>query len=126
VNRKKILVMDDEDLVRDTVKEMLECTGFDVELAHDGNEAIFKYRKALSDGLPFHAIILDLIVPGGLGGKETASEILKLDSCAKVIISSGNKDDDIVSNYSIYGFSAAINKPFNLYELHETLQKIVV
>jgi len=125
MDRKKILVMDDEVLVRDTAREMLECTGFDVEVANDGEEALTIYQKALRDGLPFHAIILDLIVPGGLGGRETVTEILKLNSQAKVIISSGNIEDEIVNNFSTYGFSAAINKPYDLFELHATLQKIV-
>jgi len=64
VIKKKILVMDDEELVRDTAREMLECTGFDVDVATHGREAIVKYKKAIDQGSPFNAIILDLIVPG--------------------------------------------------------------
>lgn len=122
--KKKILVMDDEPLVRDTAREMLECTGFDVDVATNGGEAINKYKTAIETGTPFNAIILDLIVPGGLGGKETLGELLKIDRGVKAIISSGNMDDDIVHNFRSYGFSAVIGKPYNLTELHKTLSNL--
>ena len=119
--KSKILVMDDEELVRDTAKEMLECTGFDVDVATHGAEAIVKYKNAIDQGDPFNAIIRDLSVRGGLGGKETLGELLKSDSGVRAIVSTGNMDDDIVNNYKSYGFRAAIGKPYNLAELHQTL-----
>lgn len=125
MSKKKILIMDDEDLVRNTAKEMLECTGFEVDVAIEGGEAISKYKMAKQSGVPFHAIILDLSVPDGLGGRETIGELLKIDQGVKAVVSSGNTHDDVTTNFRNYGFSAVIGKPYDLAELHTTLNKII-
>ena len=96
-DKRKILVMDDEVMIRETAREMLEVTGCEVDVACDGEEAIQKYKQAWLIGSPFHAVILDVIVPGGLGGRETMIELLNINERVKAVISSGDSGDEIMS-----------------------------
>jgi signal transduction histidine kinase/CheY-like chemotaxis protein len=116
-----ILVMDDEEIIRDLAVVMLEEIGFQITTCGDGAEAIRHYKHARELGLPFLAVILDLTVPGGIGGKEAAKEILAIDPTACLIVSSGYSNDPIMSDYSSYGFTGAIAKPYSLDELEKLL-----
>ncbi len=120
-----IIIMDDEEIIRDVVGDMLSHKGYKVLLAQDGKETIRLYKKTLSDGSPAELIIMDLTIPGGMGGRETVQEILKLNLEAKVIVASGYANDPIMANFKEYGFSAAINKPFNLQELTTIIDKML-
>ncbi|NVN91428.1 MAG: PAS domain S-box protein [Desulfuromonadales bacterium] len=113
VGSGKILVMDDDDFIRIIATEILEFSGYYVESCADGREAIELFRSAIQRNDPFDAVILDLTVPGGMGGKETAVRLLEIDPDALLIVSSGYSTDPIVANYRQYGFSGAIPKPFN-------------
>ena len=117
----KILVMDDEAMVRNVAQSMLMYLGYEVVCANHGTEAIDLYRQAYSSGKPIDVVILDLTIPGGLGGKETAQEILAVNADAKIIASSGYSNDPVMANYQEYGFWAAIVKPYELAELHGIL-----
>lgn len=117
----RILVMDDEEMVRNAVGMMLKNLGYEVEFAFDGAEAVEKYHNANEQGQPFDVVIMDLVIPGRMGGKDAIKELLKIDSNVKAIVSSGYSTDPVMSNYSEYGFSAVAVKPFNL----NTLSKIV-
>ena len=117
----RILVMDDEPLVQDLLKEMLDRLGHDVVQAKDGREAIHIYREHRVGNRPIDAVIMDLTIPGGMGGKDTIRELLKIDPDAKVIVSSGYSNDPVMSDYRYYGFTAAISKPFSLAELNNAL-----
>ncbi|MFZ5758479.1 MAG: PAS domain S-box protein [Thermodesulfobacteriota bacterium] len=119
-HRAKILVMDDEELVRAVLAGMLSHIGCTSAIANDGQEAIRLYRQALEEGSPFDAVIMDLTIPGGMGGKEAVSHLLALDQKAKVIVASGYSNDPIMADYRRYGFCAAIGKPFQLDELIRT------
>lgn len=121
----KILLMDDRTAILNITQKMLERKGFEVELAHDGNEAIAKYRESMSLDRPFDAVILDIAVPGGLGGEMVMGEILKIDSKAKGIATSGYLDDPVLKNYERYGFRGAIPKPFRIDEITNLLSKII-
>ncbi len=121
----KILVMDDDKVIRDVVSSMLRKLGFSTSTAADGEEAITLYGTGLESGEPFDAVIMDLTVPGGLGGKEAITKLLQVDPKAKVIVSSGYSNDDIMSNYKAYGFSAAVPKPFNLTQLGEVIGRLL-
>ena len=121
----KILIMDDEKIVRRAVGSMLGRLGYLVEFAKNGEEAIAKYKEAKKIGDPFHAVILDLTIPGGMGGKKTLDKLLKIDPNVKAIVSSGYSNDPIMANYEKHGFKAVVAKPFDLKELDSTIKKVL-
>ncbi|HJV34169.1 response regulator [Geomonas sp.] len=108
----KVLVMDDDEMVRFVAGETLKRYGFEVEFANDGSEAVKIYREHRDAGTPFAAVILDLNIPGGMGGAETMKQLLEFDPAAKGFVSSGRTDDPIMMNYQTYGFSGTIEKPY--------------
>jgi len=116
-----ILVMDDEAMIRDFTSAMLQELGYQVTTCTGGAEAITLYQRALRSGSPFAAVIMDLTIPGGIGGKEAAQQVLAMDAKAKLIVSSGYSNDPIVSDYSAYGFSAAVAKPYRIHDLGQIL-----
>ncbi len=119
-----ILVMDDEKMVRDISTEMLQSCGHSVETAVDGKETLQKYTNAAKKDTPFDIVIMDLTIPGGMGGKETISKLLAFDPEAKVIVSSGYSTDPIMANYREYGFSGRVTKPFQIKDLEEAIVQI--
>lgn len=119
-----ILVMDDEEVVRDLVTMALKHAGHRVESCVDGKEATALYAAALGAGFPFDVVIMDLTVPGGMGGAEAARQILAIDPEAKLVVSSGYSEDPVMANYRNYGFCAAIEKPYRANELASRLDDI--
>jgi two-component system cell cycle sensor histidine kinase/response regulator CckA len=120
----KILLMDDEEMIRDLGQRILSRLEYDPELAADGNEAIEMYRKAMDSGNPFEIVILDLTVKGGLGGKDAAKKILKMNPHAKVIVSSGYSNDPVMIKFREYGFIAALPKPYKIKDMINVLKKV--
>jgi two-component system cell cycle sensor histidine kinase/response regulator CckA len=120
----KILLMDDEEVIRDVAGEMLRHLGCEVEVVEDGEQAVGRYRGALAAGNPFEMVIVDLTVPGGVGGMEVVERLLKIDPAVKVIISSGYSNDPAMVNFRQYGFQGVVVKPFKLEDLSTTLQKV--
>ena len=116
-----ILVMEDEELVSTIAIQMLEFIGYSASLAINGDAAIELYRESFQGDTPFTAVIMDLSIPGGMGGEEAVKEVLKIDPDAKVIVSSGNSHDPAMVKYRDFGFSAAISKPFNIADLTQVL-----
>ena len=123
--RATILVMDDEEMIQDLVKKMLSLLGHEVLLAKDGEDAITIFGKHQSSDAPVDVIIMDLTIPGGMGGKEAIKEILKIDPEAKAIVSSGYANDPVMANYGKYGFKAAISKPFEMDQLKKTINSVL-
>jgi len=121
----RVLMMDDEMIIRDVAEAMLELCGYKADFAIDGKETIRKYIDAQEKGKPYDIIIMDLTVPGGMGGKETIKKILEINPKAKVIVSSGYSTDSIMANYSEYGFKGRIIKPFQLKDLEKELSRIM-
>ena len=121
----KILLMDDEDAIRTNGGEMLACFGYRVTLAREGQEAVELYKRALESHEPFDAIIMDLTVPGGLGGIETMAILQQFDPEIKAIISSGYASDPIMDDYERYGFSGVVTKPYKFNELIKVLNKVL-
>lgn len=121
----KILLMDDEDTIRNVGGEMLICYGYRVTLARDGQETIELYKKAMEMGEPFDTVVMDLTVPGGLGGIETMTILRRIDPEVKAIISSGYANDPVMSDYEKYGFSGVVTKPYKFDELNEILNKVI-
>ncbi|MEI6306416.1 MAG: ATP-binding protein, partial [Deltaproteobacteria bacterium] len=116
-----ILVMDDEELIRDMATVMLEEIGYQVTTCVNGSEAIALYKNALNAGNKYVAVIMDLTIPGGLGGREAAKQILAIDAAAKLIVSSGYSNDPIMSDHMAYGFIGAVAKPYRINELAQVL-----
>jgi len=121
----RILIMDDEKIVRKAVGGMLGRLGYTVEFAENGEEAITKYEEAKNSGNPFDTVILDLTVPGGMGGKKAIEKLLKIDPDVKAIVSSGYSNDPVMANYEKHGFRAVVAKPFDLKELNEAIKKVL-
>ena len=122
----RILVMDDDKLVRHTIGSMLKEIGYEVYFAKDGNEAIDLYKQWKESQRPFEAVLMDLTIPGGMGGKETIKKLLKIDPAVKVIISSGYFDDDMMKDFRKYGFRDIIPKPYRIKTLSEILHNVIV
>jgi len=121
----RILVMDDEEIIREMLNKMLPLAGYEVELTSDGAEAIKQYAKAMESGQPFDAVIMDLTIPGGIGGREAIKKLLEIDPDAKVIVSSGYATDPIMADFKKYGFSAVVTKPYSVGELEKTLRNML-
>ncbi len=121
----KIMIMDDEEMVRDMVETMLVRLGYEVELTADGEEAVGIYKTTLSTGSQADLIIMDLTIPGGMGGKEAVKEILTINPEAKILVSSGYSNDPIMANFKNYGFCGAIVKPYQMRDLNTIIQKVL-
>jgi CheY-like chemotaxis protein len=122
VSRERVLVMDDEEVVTRTLKRMLTKLGYDVEVTADGAQAVERYRLAAEQGRPFMAVILDLVVPGGMGGLETLERLRQLDAGVRAIVSSGYSTHPVMSEFLKHGFLAMIEKPYHLEELRTALE----
>ena len=121
----KILVMDDEEVVRETCGEMLTIIGHTVDYAANGQEALDKYQQALQEQQPFDLVVMDLTIPGGIGGKEAIRMLLDIDPKAKAIVSSGYSHDDVMANFRDYGFMGVIAKPYILDSFNKVIQEIL-
>lgn len=118
-----VLVMDDEETIRALASEMLGHLGYEVATCSSGEEAIHKYRMAQEGNQPFSLVIMDLTIPGGMGGRESAKKILALDPCARLIASSGYSNDPVMADFRDYGFCGSIAKPYTLDELMQVVQE---
>jgi len=121
----KILVMDDERMLRDVAGAMLTKLGYKVEFAKDGEEAVKAYAWAKEQNQPFSAVIMDLTIPGGMGGEETIKKIIEIDPNVRAIVSSGYSTDPIMADFRRYGFCGCINKPYSIQELGKTLHDVI-
>jgi nitrogen-specific signal transduction histidine kinase/CheY-like chemotaxis protein len=120
-----ILVMDDDRSIRELAGEILRHLGYRVEFARDGAEAVALYQAALKSTQPFDAVILDLTVRGGMGGKEAIQKLLAIDPQVKGIVSSGYSEDPGITGYKQHGFSGVVAKPYTLEELGEKLNQVL-
>ncbi|MCX6651749.1 MAG: ATP-binding protein [Methanomassiliicoccales archaeon] len=125
--RRRILWMDDEEMILDMGGEMLTVLGYEVRTAPDGAEAVRIYEDSRRSGAPFDAVILDLMVQGGTGGRETIEMLRAIDPEVRAIVCSGYCNDPVMSRHAEYGFAAALPKPFRMEELskviHETVER---
>jgi CheY-like chemotaxis protein len=121
----KVLLMDDEQIILDVTHEVLKFLKFDVVFARDGLAAIDLYKKEKTAGAPFDIVILDLSVPSGMGGKETIEQLRKFDPAVKAIVSSGYTDDPVVQDFSQYGFSGRLTKPYKINDLKTLLEQLM-
>jgi two-component system cell cycle sensor histidine kinase/response regulator CckA len=125
VKKRKILVMDDEDMIREIAREMLEFLDYEAATAEDGEEALELYQSAMNSGSPVEVVILDLVVPTGMGGKECIQKLQKIDPNVIAVVSSGYSDDPVVANYQDYGFRGVLSKPYKIDQLKEILEQFI-
>src|SRR6185436_3544255 len=121
----RVLVMDDEAAIRKLAVNMISSLGHDVEVVSDGTAAVEKYERALKKGRPFGAVMLDLVVPGGIGARETIEQLTEIDPAVNAIVVSGYAQDPVMVEYRDYGFKGVIGKPFTLEELSKTLNTVM-
>jgi CheY-like chemotaxis protein len=125
IHAAKVLMMDDEQVIRDVAGELLRELGHEVEFAAQGNEAIKKYRTAKESGKPFDVVILDLTIRGGMGGAETIKILRDIDPKVKAVVSSGYSDDTDAATYQHNGFIAFLKKPYDVANLQDVLNKVL-
>ncbi len=120
-----VLLMDDEEIILEVGGEMLRSLGLQVVTAKNGDEAIHLYQQRLKKNEKFDVVVLDLTVPGGKGGRETITELKKIDPSVKAIVSSGYSTDPIMSEFDKHGFDACVSKPYRIEEMANALRKVI-
>jgi DNA-binding NtrC family response regulator len=118
--------MDDEKYIRDFAAELLSSVGYQVITTIDGTEAIELYKEARASGKPYDAVILDIVVPGGMGGKKAIQQLLEIDPHVKAIVSSGYSSDPMMADFRKYGFKGVIAKPYRAKEMSEILNQVMI
>jgi signal transduction histidine kinase/ActR/RegA family two-component response regulator/HAMP domain-containing protein len=121
----KVLLMDDEDAILEVGAELLTMNGYTVVKAVNGEEAVELYRRSVQEGAPFDAVIMDLTIRGGMGGKDAVKKLLEINPEVKVIVSSGYSNDPVMANFREYGFSGVVQKPYKINEMLDEVRKLV-
>jgi len=121
----RILIMDDKAFIRKSAERALNLYGYDVSGAENGEKALILYEEAMNKKNPYAVVILDLTVPGAMGGLKTLKELQKIDPDVKAIVSSGYSDDPVMSDHEKFGFKAIIKKPYEYHELAETVKRLI-
>jgi DNA-binding NtrC family response regulator len=121
----RVLLMDDEKAICEITGIILKKLGYDPVVTSTGLEALLEFNKAIDRGTPFDVVILDLAVPGGMGGKETIDKLKKLDPNVKALVSSGNLSDPAVISYADYGFSGVLIKPYNKADIDNAIKNVM-
>ncbi len=121
--RGRVLLMEDEQIVQETAERMLRRLGYEVVLVTDGVAALQVYRRDMEAGRRFDAVIMDLTIPGGMGGAEAIGKLLALDPQATALVSSGYFNDPVMADFAAYGFRAVIPKPYEMDVLGQAIQK---
>ena len=121
----RVLLMDDEDLLRILAEEIITRLGYEIATAKTGEEVLSIYSSAMEIGTPFDVVILDLTIRGGMGGNDTMKELLRLNPRVKGIISSGYFGDPVMAQYRKHGFAGVIPKPYHIEQLSKVLQEVL-
>jgi len=121
----RVLLMDDDLLISKSVSQQLKILKCEVRAVKNGTEAIKLYKETMALRIPFDAVILDLTIPGGMGGAETMKKLLEIDPDVTAIVASGYSDDPIMADFNKYGFKGMVEKPYEIHELIEILQKVM-
>jgi CheY-like chemotaxis protein len=123
--KARVLVMDDDAAVSRVLLRILQRLGYEAEGVGDGAAALLSYRAAMEAGHPYDLVIMDLTIPGGMGGEEAIAKLKLLDPAAKAIVSSGYSNDPVISEYTAHGFGEALSKPYSVEEVSEALSRML-
>jgi CheY-like chemotaxis protein len=121
----RVLVMDDEATVLRLAERALQDAGYATKMAANGSDAVEIYRKVFAEGQRFDAVVLDLTVRGGMGGKEAVERILAIDPAARLMVSSGYSEDSVMAEYRRHGFSAVLPKPYTAQQLCDAVHGMI-
>ncbi len=121
----RILLMDDEMPILDVMTELMKYLGYEVDTARDGNEAVRRYESSMVEGTKYDIVIMDLTIPGGIGGREAVVKLREIDPSARVIVSSGYSNDPVMAEPDKYGFDAVLQKPYTMEELRDKLASVL-
>jgi PAS domain S-box-containing protein len=121
----RVLFMDDEQIIRDMAAALLQRFGLSVDCAVDGAEAIEKYQAARAEGRPYDLVIMDLTVPGGMGGLAALGHLKKIDPSVKAVVSSGYSSDPVLANHRDHGFAAVMAKPYEVGDVGRVLRELL-
>ncbi|KAF5065430.1 Response regulator receiver protein [anaerobic digester metagenome] len=121
--RGRVLLMDDEESILEVMSQMLRRRGFEVSCARDGSEAVSAYRDALESGTCFDAVVMDLSIPGGMGGREAIHLLLEIDPGVRALVSSGHSNDPVMIRPVEHGFVGVLPKPYSIAELVLALER---
>lgn len=121
----RVLLMDDEEIIHQSVAMMLRMIGYEVESAYDGAEALQCYQASIEQQKPFDVVLMDLTIPGGMGGKEAVGKLHEIDPQAHVLVSSGYADDPVMAQYANYGFAGKIAKPVDMEQLAAAIKGVL-
>jgi CheY-like chemotaxis protein len=125
VQKKRILLMDDEQMILDIVSRMLSHLGYEVTTCTDGSQAIAAFAKAKTNGPPFDVVLMDLVIPQGVGGQDAVHTIRKIDPTARVIASSGHLEHPVMTDHKKFGFVAVLEKPYKLERLQQVINNVL-
>ncbi len=123
--KRRILLMDDEQMILDIVSRMLGHLGYEVTTCTDGSQAIAAFTKAKSHAEPFDVVMMDLVIPNGVGGQDAVHTIKKIDPNAKVIASSGHLEHPVMRDHRSFGFNAVLEKPYKLEKLQQVIEAAI-
>ncbi|MCE0522135.1 MAG: response regulator [Methylacidiphilales bacterium] len=124
-HKRRILLMDDEQMILDIVSRMLSHLGYEVTTCTDGAQAIAAFAKSKSHSEPFDVVMMDLVIPNGVGGQDAVHTIKKIDPSAKVIASSGHLDHPVMKEHKKFGFNATLEKPYKLEKLRQVIEAVI-
>ncbi len=124
IGNGRMLVMDDEELIRTMAIRIFGRFGYDVVVCEEGRQTIEMYKKARESGNPFDLVILDLTINAGMGGLETIKRLKEIDPSVKAIVSSGYSIDNVMTDYKTYGFTSVLIKPYSMKELEKALKEV--
>jgi PAS domain S-box-containing protein len=124
-HKRRILLMDDEQMILDIVSRMLGHLGYEVTTCTDGSQAIAAFAKAKSQGEPFDVVMMDLVIPNGVGGQDAVHTIKKIDPSAKVLASSGHLEHPVMLDHKKFGFNAVLEKPYKLEKLQQVIEAVI-
>ena len=122
---RRFLLMDDDRTVRELARRIMDKMGCELELASAGAEAVRIFKAAFESERPFDAVILDLTVPGGMGGKETLEKLLEIDPAVKAVVASGYCNDPVMARFAEHGFGTMVAKPFRINQLSKALYQVL-
>jgi CheY-like chemotaxis protein len=125
VLKGRVLFMDDDETIQHMAAKIISRLGPEVDLAQDGSQAVRMYKDALDAGRRYDLVIMDLTIPGGMGGKEAISMLRGIDPTVKAIVSSGYSSDPILADFRAHGFSGMVAKPYDIKDLIRTLQQFL-